>query len=87
MILNKKVRTYGNPCDRKQSDNLPTAQNYYRIDFHIFGPLKKALKCCTFMSDGDMQMAVYSDAGRTKGIICQWETLSNALVGLLSQCL
>ena len=23
----------------------------------------------------------------TKGILCRWETLSNALVGLLSQCL
>jgi hypothetical protein len=63
MILNTEFGTYGKPCDRKQSNNLPTAQNYYISDFHTFGSLKKALKCCTFISDYGVQMAVSSGSG------------------------
>jgi hypothetical protein len=55
MILNTEFRTYRKPCDRKWSNNLPTAHNYYRSDFHTFWSLKKAIKCCTFISDGSVQ--------------------------------
>jgi hypothetical protein len=70
MILNIEFSSYGKLCDRKPSNNLPTAQNYYRIDLHTFGPLKKALKCCTFMSDDEVQMAVYSGSGSNQRILC-----------------